>query len=71
MAGYNLIWVFVASIIASAAAFVLTPKGENQTVIRTAIVMTIACCYLTWAVTYLAQLHPLIYPKKTNLRPHE
>ncbi|RUS16800.1 hypothetical protein BC938DRAFT_476466, partial [Jimgerdemannia flammicorona] len=24
-----------------------------------------------WALTYLAQLHPLIYPRRSDLRPHE
>ncbi|KAI9250143.1 ATPase, V0 complex, subunit E1/e2 [Phascolomyces articulosus] len=70
MSGYNLIWVFIAGVIASAAGYLLTPKGDNQTVIRTIIIMTIACCYMSWAITYLAQLHPLIFPKKTGLRPH-
>ncbi|KAI9494646.1 ATPase, V0 complex, subunit E1/e2 [Zychaea mexicana] len=70
MSGYNLIWVFIAVVIASAAGYVLTPKGDNQTVIRTIIIMTLACCYMSWAITYLAQLHPLIVPKKTGMRPH-
>ena len=28
--------------------------------LRTSVVLTLACCYLMWAITYLAQLHPLI-----------
>lgn len=28
--------------------------------IRTALMLTLACCYLSWMITYLAQLHPLI-----------
>jgi hypothetical protein len=28
--------------------------------IRTAIMLTLASCYLMWMVTYMAQLHPLI-----------
>ncbi|CDS12207.1 hypothetical protein LRAMOSA04402 [Lichtheimia ramosa] len=80
MSGYNLIWAFIGLAVLSALGYVVVPKGTNQTdsshalkrhsVIRTMIVMTIACCYMTWAVTYLAQLHPLIFPRKTNLRPH-
>ncbi|KAI9320661.1 ATPase, V0 complex, subunit E1/e2 [Dichotomocladium elegans] len=70
MSGYNLVWAFIALAVVAAIGYIATPKGDNQTVIRTIIVMSIACCYLTWAVTYLAQLHPLIYPKKTGLRPH-
>ncbi|CDH53387.1 hypothetical protein RO3G_03918 [Lichtheimia corymbifera JMRC:FSU:9682] len=70
MSGYNLIWAFIGLAVLSALGYVVVPKGTNQTVIRTMIVMTIACCYMTWAITYLAQLHPLIFPRKTNLRPH-
>ncbi|KAI8887958.1 hypothetical protein K501DRAFT_211072 [Backusella circina FSU 941] len=72
MSGYNIIWAFIGIAVASAGAYVLTPKGNNQTVIRTVIIMSLVCCYLMWAITYLAQLHPLIYPKKVGLRPpHE
>ncbi len=27
--------------------------------IRTSILLTLACCYLMWTVTYLSQVHPL------------
>ncbi|KAJ6512962.1 ATPase, V0 complex, subunit E1/e2 [Mycena sanguinolenta] len=43
-------------------AAVFTPKGPQQAVIRTAIMLTLASCYLMWMVTYLAQLHPLLAP---------
>ncbi|KAI0749431.1 ATP synthase subunit H-domain-containing protein [Daedaleopsis nitida] len=42
-----------------AAGWLSTPKGPNQTLIRTSILLTLTCCYLMWAVTYLAQVHPL------------
>ncbi|ORZ25962.1 ATPase, V0 complex, subunit E1/e2 [Absidia repens] len=70
MSGYNIIWVFIASAIASAFSYIATPKGANQTVIRTMIIMSITCCYLMWAITYLAQLHPLINPIRVGLRQH-
>ncbi|KAI8370529.1 ATPase, V0 complex, subunit E1/e2 [Radiomyces spectabilis] len=70
MSGYNIIWAFIACFVVSAAAYVLTPKGNNQTLIRTIIIMSITCCYLMWAITYLAQLHPLINPRRVGLRPH-
>ncbi|CAO3641350.1 unnamed protein product [Cunninghamella blakesleeana] len=70
MSGYNILYVLIAALIASGASYVLTPKGVNQTVIRTMIIMTIACCYLMWAITYMAQLHPLINPVRVGLRPH-
>ncbi|CAO0791953.1 unnamed protein product [Mucor circinelloides] len=69
MSGYNIVWAFFGIAILSALAYVLTPKGNDQTVIRTVIIMSLICCYLMWAVTYLAQLHPLIFPKKVGLRP--
>ncbi|KAH9972054.1 ATPase, V0 complex, subunit E1/e2, partial [Lactifluus volemus] len=34
-------------------------KGPQQTLIRTSLMLTLTCCYLMWAITYLAQLHPL------------
>jgi hypothetical protein len=39
-------------------------RNRNSTLecrtIRTAIMLTLASCYLMWMVTYMAQLHPLI-----------
>ncbi|UOH84620.1 V-type proton ATPase subunit E [Cryptococcus neoformans] len=54
--------VFVAFVIAAigAAGWFVTPKGKNQTLLRTSLLLTLACCYLMWAITYLCQLHPLI-----------
>ncbi|KAF8501594.1 ATP synthase subunit H-domain-containing protein [Russula emetica] len=34
-------------------------KGPHQTLIRTSLMLTLTCCYLMWAIAYLAQLHPL------------
>ena len=31
--------------------------------IRTSLMLTFACCYLMWAIAYLAQLHPLEGPR--------
>ncbi|KAI7862087.1 ATPase, V0 complex, subunit E1/e2 [Spinellus fusiger] len=70
MSGYTLLWAFIAVFLVCGAAHVLTPKGNNQTLIRTLIIMSLICCYLMWSVTYLAQLHPLINPKRVGLRPH-
>ncbi|KAJ7067185.1 ATPase, V0 complex, subunit E1/e2 [Mycena amicta] len=53
----------VAGLMTCAALF--TPKGPNQVVIRTAIMLALAACYLMWMVTYLAQLHPLLQPVRT------
>ncbi|KAI0078765.1 hypothetical protein K474DRAFT_1593363 [Panus rudis PR-1116 ss-1] len=42
-----------------AATWTFTRKGPNQTLIRTSVMLALACCYLMWMVTYLAQVHPL------------
>ncbi|KIM27554.1 hypothetical protein M408DRAFT_71003 [Serendipita vermifera MAFF 305830] len=48
-----------------------TPKGNQQTLARTMIILTLACCFLMWSITYLAQLHPLIAPKRGDVRFEE
>ncbi|EIW70746.1 V-type proton ATPase subunit E [Tremella mesenterica] len=58
---------FVVAIIAAAAWF-LTPKGKDQVLIRSSVALALTCCYLMWAITYLAQLHPLIAPRRADLR---
>ncbi|KAG0379715.1 MAG: ATPase, V0 complex, subunit E1/e2 [Linnemannia gamsii] len=67
-----LLIVFVMAIIValSAASYLFTPRGPNQTVIRTALIMTLVSCYLMWAITYLAQLNPLLQPRHSKIRPH-
>ncbi|EJF64543.1 ATPase, V0 complex, subunit E1/e2 [Dichomitus squalens] len=59
--------LFVLAIVLGlmAAAWFSTPKGPNQTLIRTSILLTLTCCYLMWTVTYLAQVHPLERPRKS------
>jgi len=49
-----------------AASWFSVRKGPQQTLIRTSLMLTFACCYLMWAIAYLAQLHPLEVPR-TNL----
>ncbi|KAE9387506.1 hypothetical protein BT96DRAFT_1005043 [Gymnopus androsaceus JB14] len=50
--------VVVVGLMACAAIFV--PKGPQQVLIRTSLMLALAACYLMWMVTYMAQLHPLI-----------
>ncbi|KDQ59348.1 hypothetical protein JAAARDRAFT_34086 [Jaapia argillacea MUCL 33604] len=47
-----------------ACSWFFTPKGPQQTLIRTSLMLALTCCYLMWMVTYLAQVHPLISPRK-------
>ncbi|CAO1622842.1 unnamed protein product [Jaminaea pallidilutea] len=46
----------------------LVRKGENQVLIRTCVTLTLICLYIFWAIMYMAQLHPLIKPKRADLR---
>ncbi|ORY76261.1 ATP synthase subunit H-domain-containing protein [Leucosporidium creatinivorum] len=69
MSGYLIIYVFVVLAAVAAAGFMAVRKGENQVVIRTSIILVISACYLMWAITYLAQLHPLIKPRRSDLKP--
>ncbi|KAJ9138821.1 hypothetical protein NKR23_g8218 [Pleurostoma richardsiae] len=50
------------------AAWFLSPKGENQVLWRSSLLLTFASCYLMWAVTFLSQLNPLIEPRRSDLR---
>ncbi|CAN6640940.1 V-type proton ATPase subunit e [Trichomonascus vanleenenianus] len=69
MSGWNVILVLVLVAGASVAAWVFAPKGDSTTVWRSSIILTLAMCYIMWAITYLAQLHPLVSPKRSDLRP--
>ncbi|KFY59607.1 hypothetical protein V496_05642 [Pseudogymnoascus sp. VKM F-4515 (FW-2607)] len=70
MAGSWSIFIgFVVIVLACVAAWFFSPKGENQTVWRSTLILSFASCYIMWAITFLAQLHPLINPKRSNLRP--
>ncbi|KAG0133486.1 ATPase, V0 complex, subunit E1/e2 [Tuber indicum] len=53
----------------SAVVWVFAPRGENQTIWRSSLILTFAACYIMWAITFMAQLHPLVMPKRSNLRP--
>ncbi|KAJ6520915.1 ATPase, V0 complex, subunit E1/e2, partial [Mycena vulgaris] len=55
-----LVFIFAIVVALMTCAALFTPKGPQQVVVRTAIMLTLAACYLIWMVTYLAQLHPLI-----------
>ncbi|KAJ7455224.1 ATPase, V0 complex, subunit E1/e2 [Mycena galericulata] len=62
--------IFLLAIVVSlmTIAAIFTPKGPQQVVIRTAIMLALSACYLLWMVTYLAQLHPLISPVRSEAK---
>ncbi|KAK2067608.1 hypothetical protein P8C59_001331 [Phyllachora maydis] len=64
--------IFIGLVIVGAmcaAAWFFSPKGENQVLWRSSIILSLVSCYLMWAITFLAQLHPLIEPRRSDLRP--
>ncbi|KAG9257540.1 ATPase, V0 complex, subunit E1/e2 [Emericellopsis atlantica] len=66
--GYS-IWIGLAVIVAlCVASWFLSPKGENQVLWRSSLMLAIISCYLMWLITFLAQLHPLIAPRRSDLR---
>ncbi|ORY82605.1 ATPase, V0 complex, subunit E1/e2 [Protomyces lactucae-debilis] len=60
--------LLVAAVIAAlcAVCYVFSPKGDNQTVWRMTSILTLVSMYLMWMLTYMAQLHPLVAPRKAN-----
>lgn len=67
MSGWTTVWVLFAAVAIGALTWFTTPKGPNQvyvphshSLIRSSVVLTLACCYLMWFCVYMAQLHPLI-----------
>ncbi|PPQ67629.1 hypothetical protein CVT24_002850 [Panaeolus cyanescens] len=71
MASVFPIWLYLvitAGLMTASALFV--PKGPNQVTIRTALMLTFACCYLLWMITYMAQLHPMIAPMHSPSTEH-
>ncbi|CAI1873159.1 hypothetical protein SEUBUCD646_0C00660 [Saccharomyces eubayanus] len=46
----------------------MAPKN-NQTVWRSTVILTLAMMFLMWAITFLSQLHPLVAPRRSDLRP--
>ncbi|KIO34668.1 hypothetical protein M407DRAFT_240502 [Tulasnella calospora MUT 4182] len=71
MSGYNVLIVLVAAILLAAFSWTITPRGKHQTLIRSSVLLSITCCYLMWSITYMAQLHPLIAPRRGDVRFEE
>ncbi|BFZ54933.1 H(+)-transporting V0 sector ATPase subunit e [Savitreella phatthalungensis] len=66
MSGFTIVIVFAAVVGLSIGCYLFSPKGDNQTVWRFTSILTLVSMYLMWMITYLAQLHPLVAPRKAN-----
>ncbi|PTU19408.1 hypothetical protein P175DRAFT_0502948 [Aspergillus ochraceoroseus IBT 24754] len=67
--GWSLIIGLIIVVVAGIAAWIFSPKGDNQTLWRSTLLLSLASCYLMWAIVFLAQWHPLIVPKRADIRP--
>ncbi|GAB7355880.1 hypothetical protein MBLNU459_g6534t1 [Dothideomycetes sp. NU459] len=67
--GWSLIIGLAFIVVFSAVSWFASPKGDNQTVWRSTLILSAWSCYLMWAITFLAQWHPLINPIRSDLRP--
>ncbi|KAF6841919.1 ATP synthase subunit H [Colletotrichum plurivorum] len=75
--GYSVFVGLVIVVAMGTGAWFLSPKGENQMyflsqrriIWRSSLLLALACCYLMWAITFLAQLNPLIEPRRSGIRP--
>ncbi|GMM52477.1 H(+)-transporting V0 sector ATPase subunit E [Starmerella bacillaris] len=67
MSGWTVVFGLLLTVVASLLAWQFAPKRDN-TVWRSSLVLTLVMCYLMWAITYLAQLHPLEAPTRSDLR---
>ncbi|VEU22123.1 DEKNAAC103155, partial [Brettanomyces naardenensis] len=65
---WAVIIVLIANLAVGSLFWRFAPK-ENRTVWRSTVSLSLAMMFLMWAFTYLAQLHPLIQPRRSDLRP--
>ncbi|VUG20239.1 VMA9 [Brettanomyces bruxellensis] len=68
MSGWTVIIVLIANLVAGSLFWRFAPK-QDRTVWRSTVSLMLAMMYLMWAFTYLCQLHPLIEPRRSDLRP--
>jgi len=66
--GWSVIIGFVIVAAMCVGAWFFAPKGENQVLWRSSLILAFTSCYLMWAITFLAQLNPLIEPRRADLR---
>lgn len=71
---YTVVHVFLAVSIVNLAAWIYAPRNHSLrakksiTVFRSTFILTTSMMFLMWAITFLSQLHPLVEPKRSDLR---
>jgi len=66
--GWSVVFGLVVVVGLSACAWFFSPKGETQTIWRSSLILAFASCYIMWAITFLAQLNPLVAPRRDDWR---
>ncbi|CAH05006.2 V-type proton ATPase subunit e [Schizosaccharomyces pombe] len=64
MGGLVVLLVGLLTALMSVVSYYVSPKGNNTSTWQMSLILTFSCCYLLWAITYLAQLHPLEAPSR-------
>ncbi|KAJ5881619.1 uncharacterized protein N7529_000291 [Penicillium soppii] len=63
--GWSLIIGLIIIVALSTAAWFLSPKGDNQTLFRSTLILAFVSCYLMWGMYYLSFVHAsIISPKE-------
>ncbi|KAI7818905.1 putative vacuolar ATP synthase subunit E [Kickxella alabastrina] len=68
MGGALVFWIGVLTVGICFGALFMFRSKTDPTLWRTCTILSFASCYLMWGLTYLAQLHPIIVPKRDDLR---
>ncbi|KAH7586153.1 uncharacterized protein GVI51_H03729 [Nakaseomyces glabratus] len=68
MSFYTVLSVLLVVVLLCVGFWQVAPK-EDRTVWRSTVILTLSMMFLMWAITYLAQLHPLVVPRRSDLRP--
>ncbi|EPX71561.1 V-type ATPase V0 subunit E [Schizosaccharomyces octosporus yFS286] len=64
MSGYSVLLVGFLTALLCVVSYYFAPKGSNTNTWQMTFILTFSCCYILWAITYLAQLHPLEAPTR-------
>ena len=65
--GENQVSVLVSAALRSPSPYDLLTLDYHR-LWRSSLILAIVSCYLMWAITFMAQLHPLIAPRRTGIR---
>ncbi|XBW37777.1 hypothetical protein QEN19_003358 [Hanseniaspora menglaensis] len=71
---YSVVHIFLIVLVLNVAAWFYAPKNKTLrakksiTVFRSTFILATTMMFLMWAITFLSQLHPLVEPKRSDLR---